>query len=134
MRHNLTAYRPVLPHVDIEKATSLDEAFQNATLRPLIKLQNDILVDFAKSYFIKYRKKDLLTIDTQHRRELISDSFKKDTRFKNMVQGMIVGLFTLEELTTYFELKSEIDRRISSIVRKRILDQILLELSTNGPS
>lgn len=127
MRHNLIAFRPRLLHIDDQKASSRGESFQNETLRPIIKLQSEILIQFTLNYFKKYKKKDLAQIDPYYRRDLIRDAFRNDGKYRSLIIGMIVGLFSTAELEDYFGQKSEIDKRISTIVSKRLTDLLALK-------
>jgi hypothetical protein len=52
---SLLALRPKLPNVRIDGAMSSEEHFQNNTLRPVIKLQNDLLVAVFKNYIKKHK-------------------------------------------------------------------------------
>ena len=41
---NLLNIRPLIPSAKVYESMSADEAFQNSTLRPIIKMQNELLI------------------------------------------------------------------------------------------
>ena len=55
--------RPILPDL-INEATTEIESFQNKTLRPIIKMQHDLLILSFQNYLVK-RKIDFLNIDIE---------------------------------------------------------------------
>lgn len=115
--------RPILK--DIVKGTTLDlEKFQNATLRPIIKMQHDMLMALFNSYLIK-RKIELKTIDEVKLREKIKTIFEKDANFKNVIVGLIIGHFSIEEFQFYDQYSSEFNKRILQISIQRVQDTFL---------
>ena len=51
---NLKEIRPEIPQAKIHDNMSVEERFQNETLRPIIKLQNDLLIELFKNYVRKH--------------------------------------------------------------------------------
>ena len=98
--------------------------FQNITLRSIIKLQHQLLIAFYKEY-LKSRKTDFNTTSNEKAILFIENSLVKDNRLKNKLLGLIIGLFAVEEYKVYVENSSEINKRIFSIVKKRLTDSLL---------
>lgn len=113
--------RPLLKF-DVEPVT-LTEKFQNSVLRPILKLQNNLLLKTFQQY-IKKRKGVFNTMDTIHKNRYIEQSLKSDTRLKQFSIGLIVGLFTLEELDLYIGNENEINRRINTMLIQRLQSQV----------
>lgn len=109
--------RPQL-NLEIENSTEI-EKFQNLTLRPILKLQHDLFV-LQFQYYIKKRKKKFRQMDISDQLKYINHTIKTDNHFKNELIGMVVGLFTLEELDYFRNNDNEIKRRISEMTIQRI--------------
>ena len=98
-----------------------DEDFQNKTLRPVLKLQNAIVVQL----FLHHTKKRKL--DTSNKEEVfevVQKTLQKDLVLKNKLIGSIVGLFTEEELKEYQIKESEFNKRILNMLAQRISDNL----------
>ena len=52
--HLLKGIRPEFPSSTINDHMSSDERFQNITLRPIIKLQNDLLIEVFRTSYNRY--------------------------------------------------------------------------------
>tara|TARA_B100000927_G_C16331824_1_gene415636 strand:- start:195 stop:566 length:372 start_codon:yes stop_codon:yes gene_type:complete len=119
--------RPVLPDSLIAGELKNEELFQNMILRPVIKMQHDVLILRVKSYFLS-KKVVFHLMDKQKRVSAIESAFQNDNPFKKEIQGMILGQLTKEEFLTYLKSERSMNKRIIQIVRNRMLDS-LLELS-----
>ena len=120
----LIALRPELPNVRIDNSMSADEIFQNKTLRPIIKLQNDLLVAVFKNYIRKH-KNVFLQITIDNRLEYIDNAVQKDIKFRNSLKGIIIGLFTVEEYNLYILNSSALNKRMMNIVKERLKSNLL---------
>ena len=119
--------RPVLPDSLIAGELKNEELFQNMILRPVIKMQHDVLILRVKSYFLS-KKVVFHLMDKQKRVSAIESAFQNDNPFKKEIQGMILGQLTKEEFLSYLKSERSMNKRIIQIVRNRMLDS-LLELS-----
>ncbi len=99
------------------------EIFQNQVLRPILKLQNNILVASFKNYILS-SKKDFSTLSLQKQLDAIDNIVHKDTSFRNTLKGMIIGLFTEKEYADYTKNSSEINRRMMTMLIERLKSQI----------
>jgi len=115
--------RPQISSAKISSAMSDEERFQNETLRPIIKLQNDLLLFTFKNYISK-RKNVFYGLTLQKRLDYITHAIQKDLKFRNALKGMILGQFTIEEYELYTLNSSSINKRMMNMVIKRIQDQI----------
>jgi len=108
----------------VRSDTQETERFQNEVLRPILKYQHEILLQTFTTYLEKRKINfDSLSIDKKERH--IDSILSKDIAFKNMLLGMTVGRFTIEEITIYEEKSSEYNRRILQMLRKRLKDTLL---------
>ena len=120
---NLLSLRPEILNAKFTDQTSFEEQFQNKTLRPVIKLQNDLLVQVFKNY-IKKHKNVFFDLSLEKRIDYIENAVHKDMKFRNSVKGMIIGQFTIDEYNDYIEASSAINKRIMNIVKERLLSNI----------
>lgn len=105
--------------------TSAEEFFQNETLRPIMKLQNDLLLDFFKNY-IQNSKVNFDQFSVEKKLVFIENAIKKDTKFRNSMKGMVIGLFTLEEYNRYADNANALSKRITNLLVERIKSQVQL--------
>ena len=59
-------------------------------------------------------------MDISDQLKYINHTIKTDNHFKNQLVGMVVGLFTLEELIIFKQNENELKRRISEMMIQRI--------------
>lgn len=126
---NLLSLRPEIPSARITSDMSTDERFQNQTLRPIIKLQNFLIIAVFKNYIGKHKNR-FYELTLQKRMEYIENAVQKDMKFRNSLKGLIIGQFTVEEYETYIQNSSALNKRMMNMAIERLKDQIqLLELA-----
>ncbi|MGB2232391.1 MAG: glyoxalase [Flavobacteriaceae bacterium] len=126
---SLTNIRPIIKTAVINSNMSFDEQFQNATLRPVIALQNDLLIEVFKNYIVK-RKNVFYELSSEKQVDYIDHAIHKDMKFRNSIKGMIIGQFTIEEYSKYITNSSALNKRMMNLVMNRLIDQ--LQLFQNG--
>ena len=109
--------RPILK-LDVEQASEL-EKFQNTTLRPILKFQHLVFVALFQHY-IEKRKNTFHGMNVSDKFLFIEKSIKQDMALKNSMIGLVIGLFTLEEVEFYRKYDGEINRRISTMLVQRL--------------
>jgi hypothetical protein len=114
--------RPVLQDL-IKDNMSVIELFQNQTLRPVIKMQHDLLIASFKNYIAK-RKIDFSTLTAQKKRSKTKAVFVKDINYKNLTLGFIIGAFSADEYAYYTLHASELNKRILQIITQRVQDSL----------
>lgn len=105
--------------------TSADEFFQNETLRPILKLQNDLLLLVFQNYVTK-SKMDFGHFSAEKKLNFIENSIQKDIKFRNSLKGMVIGLFTLEEYNRYITNSSALNKRMMNLIIERLKSQVQL--------
>ena len=123
--HDLLHIRPTLPSTLIYDTMSSEERFQNTTLRPLLMLQNDLLIEVFKNYIAKHK---IMFSDLSLPKQLdyIENAIQKDMKFRNSIKGMIIGQFTVEEYGIYIENSSALNKRMMNLVKERLISHIQL--------
>lgn len=119
----LQSIRPLVPSARIVPNMSDDERFQNLTLRPILKLQNDLFLASFQNY-IKKMKNTFYELKLEKRLDYVTKAIQKDIKFRNSLKGMIIGQFTVDEYEIYIQNSSALNKRMMNMVIKRIQDQI----------
>ena len=114
--------RPVLKNL-INSNTNDLERFQNEVLRPIIKMQNNLLVALFKNY-IRNRKIEFNKLKAEVQENKINSILTKDINFKNILLGSIIGHFNKNEIKIYLKSKSELNKRIIQMVKQRLQDNL----------
>ena len=114
----LLALRPHVP-TEATDAEGTVGAFLHATLRPVLKLQNDLLLavvaDFVRDHHILLRPTDQL--------HQLSELLTRNTKLRYTVVGLVSGQFTAEEYAYYRQHRAELNRRLLEMALRRVLDQ-----------
>ena len=125
-RHNdILRIRPQIKKHQTFENMSAEERFQNATLRPVLKLQNPILLASFVNYAIKH-KGVFFDIPIDKKMSYIENAIHKDQKLRNALKGMIIGQFTMEEYTAYTQNLSKLNKRMMNLVIARLQDQLQL--------
>jgi flagellar biosynthesis regulator FlaF len=111
--------RPEIPSIIKKDNISVEEKFQNEVLRPIIKLQNDLIASCFQHY-LKRKKVDFQKFTNDQTAGFIHKLFKSDTQLKTDLRSLIIGLFTLEEYQAYLTLSAQLNRRINSMIQERV--------------
>ncbi|WP_340153170.1 hypothetical protein [uncultured Marivirga sp.] len=117
--HNFDS-RPIIPSSEVKTGTKEIEAFQNNTLRPIIKQLHSILLNHF-SLLLSSKKGQYFKFSEDQKPSYIHRLFQKETRYKSELKGMIIGNLTSEEFGIYRLNYKVIDKRIYSIVEERIV-------------
>lgn len=120
---DLLNIRPELSNALFFDTMSSEERFQNTTIRPIIKLQHDLLIAVFKNYVSKH-KNVFYDLSLTKQLDYIENAIHKDMKFRNSVKGMIIGQFTAEEFDLYIQNSSALNKRIMNIVKERLISHI----------
>lgn len=116
----------------VNEFSSSEEKFQNITLRPILKMQNDLFVEVFKNYINKH-KNDFYTFSVEKKLIFIENAIQKDIKFRNALKGMVIGLFTVEEYVEYIKNSSNLNKRMMNMVIERLKSQVqLFEMVSAG--
>ena len=107
------------PNIETQPTDQPDEAFQNATLRPILKQQHPLLVEVMRHYLAK-RKVRLEQVPAARRFEKVKELVTRDNRLRGLLFGMTIGRFRPEELAYYLDHEGEVNRRITNLLVERL--------------
>lgn len=109
----------------ISAQSSAEEIFQNQTIRPILKLQNDLFIAVFTNYINK-NKRDFYNYSADKKLQTIENSIQKDIKFRNSLKGIVMALFTIEEYDTYIQNSSNLNKRMMNLVIERLKSQVQL--------
>jgi len=115
----LLQLRPEIPSITFNDQMSDAEYFQNNTLRPIAKLQKNLLLAAFRNYIQKH-KNVFYDLSIEKRMDYIDNAIHKDMKFRNSLKGMVIGQFTLHEYETYINDSSALNKRMMNIVIERL--------------
>lgn len=105
------------------ETTTETEIFQNQTLRPILKLQDDLYFSLFTNYALR-KKADFNSLSISKKQIFIEQSIQKDAVLKNTFIGITIGMFTLEELKIYESESKVFNKRIITMLIERLKSQI----------
>ena len=112
--------------------SSNDEKFQNQTLRPILKLQNDLFIAVLNNH-IKKHNSNFYSLTVEKKLQFIENAIKKDIKFRNSLKGMVIGLFTLSEYEEYIQNSSALNKRMMDMLIERLKSQVqLFEMASSN--
>ncbi len=111
--------RPTIPTIVNTLQSSSEETFQNEKLRPIIKLQHDLIISHFE-YNLKQNCVKIDQLNKEQMKELIVKILKGNGRLQTELRGLVTALFTVEEYCQYLQSLSPINRRINNMVQQRI--------------
>ena len=107
----------------ISENSSAEEKFQNQTLRPILKLQNDLFLEVFRNYATK-QKGVFFTLNPDKKMQYIENVIQKDIKFRNSLKGIIIGLFTISEYKDYIQNSSNLNKRMMNLLVERLKSQV----------
>lgn len=118
---NKKEIRPVIQSAIVNDSMSDVEKFQNSVLRPVIKMQHNIIIALFNS-FLKHSSFDINTLETPQKKEFLKNMISRNQHLRNQYVGLISGAFTDEEFDHYLTNPSEYGRRIVQMISQRLQD------------
>ena len=119
-KETIAALRPDIPSIKRLESMTDVEKFQNDVIRPILKYQHDVIVGYAISKAVNRNSKfsNLIAIEKERYLDKVT---LKDSKIKQELNGMVLGLMTVEEMNKYLAIESEYKRRINTMIRERIV-------------
>ena len=119
-KESLIALRPEINSIRTMDYMTDIEKFQNEVIRPILKYQHKMIIQYTLTKAIERNSKfeTLIAIDKERYLDKVT---LKDSKVKQELTGMILGLMTVEEINIYLVQESEYKRRINTMIRERIV-------------
>lgn len=99
--------------------SSAEEIFQNQTLRPILKFQNDLFLQVFINYAVK-QKNVFFDLSPEKKIVYIENVLQKDIKLRNLLKGMIIALFTTKEYSEYIKNSSNLNKRMMNLLIERL--------------
>ncbi|GAA4013821.1 hypothetical protein GCM10022408_28680 [Hymenobacter fastidiosus] len=119
----LLALRPTIAAAlpTVSDATLSD--FLHRTLRPVLKLQNQVLLltvaDFVREHHIAFAG-----TNSVEQQRLVAGLLGRNVKLRYTIVGLITGLFTGPETIFYRRQRSAVNRRLLELATQRVQDQV----------
>ena len=113
------------PIGSINEQSSTEELFQNKTLRPILKFQNDLFIEVFSNYAVK-QKGVFFTLSPEKKMDYIEHTIQRDVKFRNSLKGIVIGLFTVSEYSDYIKNSSNHNKRMMTMLIERLKSQVVL--------
>ncbi|MFY1047425.1 glyoxalase [Chryseobacterium sp. GP-SGM7] len=110
-------------NIPISETSTPEEKFQNQTLRPILKLQNELYLSLFTNFTIR-QNADFNSLTEEKKNIFIEQSLQKDSVLKNTFIGMTIGMFNLEEMEIYNAETKIFNKRIVTMLIERLKTQI----------
>jgi hypothetical protein len=111
------------PYGIINNQSSSEETFQNKTLRPILKMQNDLFIQVFINYAVK-QKNVFFSLTSEKKMIYIENVIQRDIKLRNSLKGMIIALFTLDEYAEYIRISSNLNKRLMNMLVERLKSQL----------
>lgn len=105
------------------ETTTETESFQNHTLRPVLKLQNEIFLMLFRDYAMR-KTSDFDTLKKEKKILFTDQSLQKDHALRNIFIGITIGMLTPEEMKIYLSDSKSFNKRIITMLTERIKSQL----------
>lgn len=121
--NDIKRIRPEIGSTQSFGQMGLEEKFQNNTLRPILKLQNPLIIAVFHNYIVKH-KGVFYDLSIQKRLAYIENALYKDQKFRNALKGMIIGHFTVDEYKYYTAYSSSLNKRMMNMAVECLKNQV----------
>lgn len=105
--------------------SSDEESFQNEVLRPILKLQNDLLIAVFTNY-LSETKSPFYFNSPERNLAKIENAIQKDVKLRNTLKGIVIALFSNSEFLYYSNNSSRVNKRIITMLTERLKSQVQL--------
>jgi hypothetical protein len=124
MNNRSELLKNIRPTIEVDNSKSTDlETFQSVTLRPILKLQNDIILSLVNNHLAE-NKIVVKNLTDNKKTERIHEIVKGNLQLKQLFTGITIALFTEEEMIFYLENKKEVVKRTITMLLERVCTQL----------
>jgi hypothetical protein len=116
------------PLLSLKIANSKEEIFQNEILRPILKLQHDLIITLAQE-FLRSRNVTWEKVKEKDPFQWLNLNIKRDIPIKNQLIGMVIGQFSKNELDEYLTFQKEMNKRIINMMTERIVSHYVIPIN-----
>ena len=96
--------------------------FLHTVLRPVLKLQNPVLLALVAD-FVRDHQVPLARVAPTDQQRLLAELLARNTKVRYTIIGLVTGSFTTTELEFYRQHRPELNRRLLELASRRVQDQ-----------
>ncbi len=122
----LLALRPALADASgqpLTAAPDTPEAFQNETLRPLLKLLHPRLLD-AWHRYAERQKGTFYKLNRPEQHAYLRHALQTNRELRSFLLGLVCALLTEAEWTAFRQNEKELTRRVVTMTTERLIDAL----------
>ena len=122
----LLALRPAVPAATAAAGSGTASTvgdFLHGTLRPVLKLQNGLLLALVADFILDHHV-PLAKAEPTEQRRLLTELLGRNTKLRYTLLGLLTGAFTAAEYAFYRAHRAELNRRLLDLARERVLSQL----------
>ena len=113
----LLALRPDVP---TEPGAGAVEAFQNDTLRPILRLQHEPLIAAWHRYASR-NKGTFYRLNRPQQRDYVRHAIRTNRELRSFLLGLVCGVMTRAEWAAFRQNERELARRVYALATERLL-------------
>lgn len=99
-----------------------EERFQSQTLRPVLKLQNELVLALFQAC-LQQSKNNFGSLSKEDQRLFITRSLQNKV-LRNQYIGLVIGMFTTSEFEEYASATRVYNKRMMGLVAERLSSQL----------
>ncbi|MFK8054891.1 MAG: hypothetical protein AB8F78_02125 [Saprospiraceae bacterium] len=107
------------PQVETAEGALPLEAFQNDTLRPVIKMQHEVILRAWHRYVLEQKGK-FYKLNRPDQEAYIRHSYQTNRAFRAFNLGLVCGVLTKVEWETFKLHEKELSKRVYNLVAQRV--------------
>lgn len=100
------------------------EQIQNDLLRPILKVQNQLLIALFRHYLSRH-KVNFERFSSEEQFKYIEQTIRKNLNFRSLLLGTIIGQLTVEQYEVYSPYDEELNRRTINMLIQRLQSQLI---------
>lgn len=113
-------------NLEVKAYHSIEEKFQNETLRPILKLQHPLTIHLLQHSKNFIKLKSSIT-DISQLQSTVEKYIQSDHAFRNRLLGSIIGMMTISEYEHYLTLASQYNKRILQMQVTRYITTLITQ-------
>jgi len=107
------------PTVETAEGALPTEAFQNEVLRPVIKMQHQVILRAWHRYVIEQKGK-FYKLNRPDQEVYIRHAFQSNRAFRAFNLGLVCGVLTEVEWETFSQNEKELSKRVFNLIAQRV--------------
>ena len=107
------------PHVNTAEGALPLEAFQNDTLRPIIKMQHELILEAWHRYVLEQKGK-FYKLNKPDQDQYIIHAYQTNRAFRAFNLGIVCGVLTKVEWESFRKNEKELSKRIYTLIAQRV--------------